>query len=238
MSRWNKSLPRTLHGGWWLDLLFWRSIQDLSCKWTGDSQSGGCGWNLLPMWTRKVAGLSRFELWEGYLSWNTHNVTAYGFQNSEKWFRCFGEVFKIYARGKSLGSAITAHDTVMLFYIQDQKWVGLDTTYVGHRTCPGTARPPPSDKYERCWGEAMEVWKRWTVSNHLLLWPNWYCCINRLWLTRSIAIVLIDDDVCRYCMVRGLNSGSTEHDAVCHKLCQQSFKFNTQCSTIWLCAVQ
>ena len=87
-------------------------------------------------------------------------TTTYGFQNSEKWLRCYGETFKIYARGKSLGSAITAHDAVMLFYIQGQKWVGLDTTYVGHRTCPGTARPPPPDKCERCWGEVMEVWKR------------------------------------------------------------------------------
>ena len=87
-------------------------------------------------------------------------TTAYGFHNSENWFRCYGEAFKIYARGKSLGSAITAQDAVMLFYIQDQKWVGLDTTYVGHRTCPGTVRPPPSDKYDQCWGDVIEIWKQ------------------------------------------------------------------------------
>jgi len=85
---------------------------------------------------------------------------AYGFQNRENWLRCYGEVFKIYARGKSLGSAITAHDPVLLFYIQDQNWVGLDTTYVLHHTCPGTVRPPPSNKYDQCWGEVMEIWKR------------------------------------------------------------------------------
>jgi len=87
-------------------------------------------------------------------------TTAYGFQNTENWLRCYGEVFKIYARGKSLGSAITAHDAVMLFYIQGQNWVALDTTYVGHHTCPGTARPPPPSKYDRCNGEVMEIWKQ------------------------------------------------------------------------------
>ena len=40
------------------------------------------------------------------------------------------------------------------------EWVELDTTYVGRRTCPGTVRPPPPSKYDRCNGEVMEIWKR------------------------------------------------------------------------------
>jgi len=87
-------------------------------------------------------------------------TTAYGFHNSENWFRCYGEVFKIYARGKSLGSAITAHDIVMLFYIQAQNWITISTSYVGHHTCPGTVRPPPSNKYEQCFGAVMEIWRQ------------------------------------------------------------------------------
>jgi len=87
-------------------------------------------------------------------------TTLHGFQNSHNWVRCYGEVFKIYARGKGIGSDITAHDAVMLFYPRTQSWVKLDTTYVVKHTCPGRVLPPSPDKYDQCWGEVMEIWKR------------------------------------------------------------------------------
>ena len=87
-------------------------------------------------------------------------TTLYGFQNTESWFVCWGEVFKIYARGKNLGAQINAHDDVMLYYLQGQTWVGLSIHQVHHDPCPGTVRPPPNERYEICWGENFEIWKK------------------------------------------------------------------------------
>ena len=103
-------------------------------------------------------------------------TTHYGFQNRQKWAPCWGEVFKIYARGKCIGSDINAHDAIMLYYPRGRSWVKLDTTYVVKHPCPGRVFPPSPEKYDRCWGEVMEIWMRWTLAAH---WQNWYCRINR-----------------------------------------------------------
>jgi len=42
----------------------------------------------------------------------------YGFDEPEKWYRCYGEVFKIYARGKQLGETIFDQDHILLLYLQ------------------------------------------------------------------------------------------------------------------------
>ena len=86
-------------------------------------------------------------------------TSAYGMQSEERWYQCFGEVFKIYAKGRALGAPIYANDDVMLFYVQSKHWVGLVGKYANRRTCPGTVRPPPSSRYE-CWGEVFELWRR------------------------------------------------------------------------------
>ena len=85
---------------------------------------------------------------------------AYGMQTHEKWFQCWGEVFKIYARGKALGAPLYSHDDIMLYYLQQGKWVALVGTYPDKRTCPGTIRPPPPFRYDICWGENFELWER------------------------------------------------------------------------------
>ena len=52
-----------------------------------------------------------------------------GFANEDKWLICFGEVFRIYARGKSSGAVITDHDDIFLFYVnactQCTQWEGI-----------------------------------------------------------------------------------------------------------------
>ena len=87
-------------------------------------------------------------------------TSADGFESVDRWVRCYGEVFRIYARGKSSGDVINEHDAIFLFYERDNEWVGFDGDTAEHRACPGTVRPPPSAKYEECWGEVFEVWKR------------------------------------------------------------------------------
>ena len=89
-------------------------------------------------------------------------TTLYGFASLENWFNCYGEVFAIYARGKSLGEPIMAHDHVVLYYIRGANYVRLGTHQVpaDHATCPGTVRPPPDERYDVCWGEIFEIWKQ------------------------------------------------------------------------------
>ena len=85
--------------------------------------------------------------------------TTYGFQNSEKWTVCGGEVFVIYAQGKRVGSIINEHDIIMLYYLIGNQWVDLANTVIARRGGPGTTRPPSAATYERHSTYSMEVWK-------------------------------------------------------------------------------
>ena len=80
----------------------------------------------------------------------------YGFNSQALWKRCWGEVFEIYARGKKRGSYISPNDTIMLYYPRDKKYLSLSAKHPSKHPCPGP--PPPSlDKYNRCWGEVLEI---------------------------------------------------------------------------------
>ena len=85
----------------------------------------------------------------------------YGFDTREKWYRCYGSVFKIYAQGKQLGETITDQDDIMLFYLQGLNWICTLCHTNHHATCPGTTRPPPYSKFDACWGEVYKIWKRY-----------------------------------------------------------------------------
>ena len=66
----------------------------------------------------------------------------------------------IYARGKAIGAPILEHDDITLLYVQSEQWVGLVESVPDYRTCPGTAYPPPPNKYNVCWGEIFEIWRQ------------------------------------------------------------------------------
>ena len=86
--------------------------------------------------------------------------SAYGFSSYVKWAQCYGEVFGIFARGRTLGTAITEGDYITLYYVHDKKWVGLVEDYVDLRTCPGEEAPPADDRYDVCWGEIFQLWRK------------------------------------------------------------------------------
>ena len=86
--------------------------------------------------------------------------TTYGFQNIEKWTVCPGEVFVIYAQGKTVGSTINKHDIIMLYYLIGNQWVNLASTTVTRGSGPGTTRPPSARTYERNWSYTLEIWKQ------------------------------------------------------------------------------
>ena len=83
----------------------------------------------------------------------------YGFDTPEKWYRCYGAVFKIYAHEKQLGDTVNDQDDIMLFYLQALNWIRA-TNSNHHDNCPGTTRPPPHNKYDACSGEVYKIWKR------------------------------------------------------------------------------
>ena len=85
---------------------------------------------------------------------------TYGFQNSEKWTVCPGEVFVIYAQGKTVGSTINKHDIIMLYYLIGNQWVNLANTTVARGSGPGTTRPPSAATYESQWSYTLEVWRQ------------------------------------------------------------------------------
>ena len=81
----------------------------------------------------------------------------YGFETQEKWYRCYGSVFKIYAHEKQLGDTVNNQDDIMLFYLQGLKWIRAYSSD-HHRPCPGATRPPPPNKYDACGGEVYKIW--------------------------------------------------------------------------------
>ena len=81
-----------------------------------------------------------------------------GFADQNRWFRCFGEVFRIYAYGKNINARITSGDLIMLYYVNNGNWVNGAGT-LKKATCPGTA-PPASNKYDVCSHEGFKIVKR------------------------------------------------------------------------------
>ena len=84
-------------------------------------------------------------------------TSANGFSSDNAWFQCWGEVFRIYARGKSNGEVITSNDNVFIYHIAYNQFLSFVEGTPKCATCPGPA-PPTQDKYEPCWGENFEIW--------------------------------------------------------------------------------
>ena len=87
-------------------------------------------------------------------------TSSYGFSSQEKWYRCGGEVFRIYAKNKGTGSVIYSYDDVM-FYVGNGEWLSLlPHENAVKRPCPGSVRPPPAEKYDVCGGEVFNIKKQ------------------------------------------------------------------------------
>lgn len=90
-----------------------------------------------------------------------HPTSAYGFSHHEHWYRCYGEVFKIYARGRNNGDIIRHEDDIALYYVQAGDWVSHSSSSIYRNPCIGNNRPPSYNLYDRCWGEIFKIWKRY-----------------------------------------------------------------------------
>ena len=86
-------------------------------------------------------------------------TTTHGFASEEHWYTCCGEVFKIYANGKSDCAVINSGDDIMLYYLEQGRWVAQGDGDTTTTTCAGTTRPPPVAKFDECYKETFKIWK-------------------------------------------------------------------------------
>ena len=87
-------------------------------------------------------------------------TTAHGFATDEHWYTCCDEVFKIYANGKSSGAVINSGDDIMLYNLEQGRWVAQGEGDATTTTCAGTTRPPPVSKFDECYKETFKIWKK------------------------------------------------------------------------------
>lgn len=86
---------------------------------------------------------------------------AFGFASNEKWLQCWGEVFVIYAYGKSTGAVIKPDDQIVLYYLQQNLWLAQGPSGSTRKLpCLGTSRPPSLAKHDVCAWETFRIWKR------------------------------------------------------------------------------
>ena len=86
-------------------------------------------------------------------------TNAIGFSHQDKWFRCFGEVYKIYVHDKSIGSQVMSGDLIALYYLQEKTWVNGGEDKIWKMPCIGPAPPNPS-RYDTCAHEIFTIVKR------------------------------------------------------------------------------
>ena len=77
--------------------------------------------------------------------------------------RCWGEIFKLYARGKPEGQIIYNGDVVMLYYVREGRYVSIQGEYEAADTsldfCPGVA-PPAYLSYGTCSKNVFRIYRK------------------------------------------------------------------------------
>ena len=87
-------------------------------------------------------------------------TTVNGFATQDKWLQCWGEVFRIYAKGKGNYAVINSCDDISLYYVYGKSWVAQEPGNTDKRTCLGNTRPPAYSTYDGCAWETLRIWKR------------------------------------------------------------------------------
>ena len=76
---------------------------------------------------------------------------------------CWGETFRIYARGKANGQLLYNGDVVMLYYVHNKRYVSIQGNGFGDDTslnfCPGIV-PPPYLSYGYCRKNAFRIYRK------------------------------------------------------------------------------
>ena len=90
---------------------------------------------------------------------NPHGT--FGFQDFTRWFRCSGEVFQVYVKGKKLGAPIVDQDTLSLYYPGGIKNAIFTPKGITLSTCmldkSGFTRPPNHQAFDECKYMGVEI---------------------------------------------------------------------------------
>ncbi len=84
----------------------------------------------------------------------------YGFNHRNKWNGCWGEVFRIYAKGKKRHAVVNSDDEISLYYVRGKAWVSQGFHQTVKRGCLGNSLPPSVSKYDGCAHETFTIWKK------------------------------------------------------------------------------
>ncbi len=87
-------------------------------------------------------------------------TNRYGFSQRHRWNRCWGEVFRIYAKGKKRRAVVNSDDEIALYYVRGRAWVSQGFHQTVKRGCLGNSLPPSVSKYDRCAHETFTIWKK------------------------------------------------------------------------------
>ena len=88
-----------------------------------------------------------------------HPTDALGFSQEDKWLQCFGEVYRIYVYGKSVGSQVMSGDSIALYYVQEKTWLNGGGDKIVKVRCIGPT-PPHASQYDTCAHETFTIVKR------------------------------------------------------------------------------
>ena len=151
-------LPTYVHDWWWLDRVWGEVFRIYRAAGSGHVRAG----DIVGFYYPYQPGF-----WLGCAGANCAKsdcpgspTTAHGFASEDHWVRCWGEVFRIYANGKSSGTVINSGDDIMLYYIQGDTWVSQGDGNTRKLPYPGSVRPPAFDKFDGCGWETFKIWKR------------------------------------------------------------------------------
>ena len=89
-------------------------------------------------------------------------TAAHGFATQDRWNTCRGDVFRIYANGKSDNTSLNSGDDIFLYHVDANSWVSIvsGNAVIKQLSCPGHSLPPAHSTYDRCHKELFRIWKR------------------------------------------------------------------------------
>ena len=88
-----------------------------------------------------------------------HPSTRYGFATEDNWYRCYKNVYRIFAYNKGRGATLYSGDNVMLYFLNAKTWINGEGQVEGNNGCPGSS-PPSRNKFDICAHEVFTIIKR------------------------------------------------------------------------------
>ena len=85
-----------------------------------------------------------------------HPSTHHGFTTVDNWYRCYKNVYQIFAYNKRKRAKLYSGDDVMLYFLYSKTWVNGDGRIKGNDRCPEYL-PSSRDKFDDCPHEVFKI---------------------------------------------------------------------------------